>query len=127
MQILSINYLLNFGSVKIHKHCYIGKYLVLAYTERLSSTVCCFFSYIFWSANCMSWIKKFHLFWHAQKLRQDLYLRALIVHFQLSSNFLTFFIWSVNCSRDFSATFSVSKLYELSFELWKIFRRCPEA
>ena len=36
-------------------------------------------------------------------------------HFQLSSTFLTFFIWSVNCwSRFFSISLLVSKLFETS-------------
>ena len=40
------------------------------------------------------------------------------VHFQLFHDFLAFFIWFVNCSMDFSATLSFSKLYKLS--LWII-------
>ena len=38
---------------------YIGRYLVLTYIERFISTVCCFFSYIYWSVKCMSWVSKF--------------------------------------------------------------------
>ena len=41
---------------------YIGRYLVLTYIERFISTVCCFFSYICWSVNCMSWVSKFNNF-----------------------------------------------------------------
>ena len=41
---------------------YIGRYLVLTYKERFISTVCCIFSYIFWSVNCMSWVNKFNKF-----------------------------------------------------------------
>ena len=41
---------------------YIRTYLVPAYIERLFSIVCCFFRYIFWSANYISWISKFHNF-----------------------------------------------------------------
>ena len=50
------NYLLLIYSV------YIGNYLVLIYIyiyiyiENLFSTVCLFFSHIFWSVNCMSWV-----------------------------------------------------------------------
>ena len=40
----------------------IGRYLVLTYIERFISTVCCFFSYICWSVNCMSWVSKFNNF-----------------------------------------------------------------
>ena len=59
---------------------YIGRYLVLTYIERFISTVCCFFSYISWSVD--------NFFWHAGKLRQDLYLRALILS-SMESSFLT--------------------------------------
>ena len=41
---------------------YIGRYLVLTYTEGFISTVCGFFSYICWSANCMSLVSKFNNF-----------------------------------------------------------------
>ena len=91
---------------------YIGRYLVLRYMERFNSTVCCFFSYICWSVNCMSWVSKFNNFFlHAGKLRQDLYLRALIllfmeVHFWLSNTFFAFLIWSfLIWSRDFFSHF----------------------
>ena len=41
---------------------YIGRYLALTYIERFISTICCFFSYICWSVNCMSWVSKFKKF-----------------------------------------------------------------
>ena len=41
---------------------YIGRYLVLTYIERFFSTVWCFFSYICWSVNCISWVSKFNNF-----------------------------------------------------------------
>ena len=83
---------------------YIGRYLALTYIERFISTVCCFFSYICWSVNSTIF------FWHTRKLRQDLYLRVLILSFMKSSfltlrYFFAFFIWSVNCSRDFFSHF----------------------
>ena len=68
---------------------YVGRYLVLTNIEKSISIVCCFFSYICWSVNCMRWVgksKKF--FWHVRKLRQDLHLRALILFF-MESSFLT--------------------------------------
>ena len=40
----------------------IGRYFVLTYIERFILTVCCFFSYICWSVNCMSWFSKFNNF-----------------------------------------------------------------
>ena len=99
---------LHFGSVKIHKYCYLGRLFVLTYIERLFSTVCCFFSYISWSVNCKSWVSKFHHFFlgcletKARFIFQGFkYCPLSKVHFQLCSTFLAFFIWSVNCSRDF--------------------------
>ena len=63
----SINYSLHFGSVKIHKHCLYWKVFIFGkhclywtYIERLFSTACCFFNYICWSVNCISWVSKFH-------------------------------------------------------------------
>ena len=94
MQIWSINYFKNVKIhkdfvYKIHKHVYFGRYLVLTYIERFISAVCCFFSYICWSVNYMSWVSKFNIFfWHVRKLRQDLYLSALILSF-IESSFLT--------------------------------------
>ena len=61
MQIWSMNYYI----LKMSRYTnivYIGRYLVLTYIERFSSTVCCFFSYIYWSANYMSWVSKFNNF-----------------------------------------------------------------
>ena len=61
MQIWSINYYI----LKMSRYTnivYIGRYLVLTYIERFISTVCCFFSYICWSVNCMSWVSKFNNF-----------------------------------------------------------------
>ena len=61
MQIWSINYYI----LKMSRYTnivYIGRYLVLTYIERFISTACCFFSYICWSAKCMSWVSKFNNF-----------------------------------------------------------------
>ena len=110
---------------------YIERYLVLTYIERFFSTVCCFFSYIFWSVNCLSWVSKFHNFFltcseingmcWVNKFN-NLFLICLEIEakfifecfkyctlrkvpFQHSSTFLAFFIWSVNCPRDFFSHF----------------------
>ena len=37
---------------------YIGRNLVVTYIKIFISTICCFFSYICWSVNCMSWVSK---------------------------------------------------------------------
>ena len=130
----SINYanlVHNYYILKMSRYTnivYIGRYLVLTYIERFATTVCCFFSYICWSVNCMSWVSKFNNFfltctetearfifqgfnvWHVRKLRQDLYFRALMLSF-MESSFLTprysffFLFWSINCLRDFFSHF----------------------
>ena len=98
-------------SAKIHKNCLYCKVFCTDIYTKMFSTVCCFFRYVCWWVNCISWVSKLKMFlWHAQKLRQDLYLRAYycplwIVHFQLSDTFFAFFIWSVNCSSDFFSHF----------------------
>ena len=61
MQIWSKNYYI----LKMSRYTnivYIGRYLVLTYIERFISTVCCFFNYICWPVNCMSWVSKFNNF-----------------------------------------------------------------
>ena len=61
MQIWSINYYI----LKMSRNTnivYIRRYLALTYIERFISTICCFFSYICWSVNCMSWVSKFNNF-----------------------------------------------------------------
>ena len=61
MQIWSINYCI----LKMSRYTnivYIGRYSALTYIERFISTICCFFSYICWSVNCMSWVSKFNNF-----------------------------------------------------------------
>ena len=100
-------------------------YLVLTYTERFFPTFFCFFSYTFWSVNCMSWVSKLNSFFlKCMKTEAKLIFDGfnIVLYGKFISNsliiFLLFFFWSVNCSREFSATLSVSKLYELS--LWII-------
>ena len=58
---LVYNYVLRFGSVKIHRHCLYWSYLVLAYMEILFSMICChFLSHFCSSVNCVSQVSKFH-------------------------------------------------------------------
>ena len=88
MQIWSRNYYI----LKMSRYTnivHIGRYLVLTDIERFISTVCCFFSYICWSVNCMSEsVNSTILFRHVQKPRQNLYLWDLILSF-MESSFLT--------------------------------------
>ena len=87
---------------------YIGRYLVLTYIEIFISTVCCSFSYICWPVNCMSWVSKFNNFFlictetEAKFIFEGLYIVLygnFICDFPIL--FSLFFIWSVNCLRDF--------------------------
>ena len=133
MQIWSINYYI----LKMSRYtniAYIGRYLILTYIERFVWTVCCFFSYICWSANCMSWVSNFIIlfFWHVPKLMQGLYLSALILFF-MESLFLTpqyFFCFLYLVCKLFKGPFqslcqSVNCMIWV-FELWNIPRRCHE-
>ena len=109
---------------------YIGRYLVLTYIKRFISTVCCFFSYICWSVNCLSPVSKFNnFFWHAGKLRQDLYMRALILSF-MESSFLTLrYFFAFFICKFFKGFFqppcqSVNCISWV-FESWNILWTCP--
>ena len=107
MQIWSINYSLDFENVKIYKHC--------LYWEVLSTEIC---RKIYFNS----------FFWPARKLRQDLYLRVLILSFMESPfptvrYFFCFFYKVSKLFKELSATLLVSKLYELS--LW-IVEHTPE-
>ena len=91
---------------------YTGRYLVLTYIERFVSTICCFFSYICWSVNCMNWVSKFNNFFLTCRETDARFIFEGFnivlygkVHFWLSDTFFAFFIWSVNCSRDFFSHF----------------------
>ena len=91
---------------------YIGRYLVLTYIVRFFSTVCWIFSYICWSVNCMSWVIKFHNIFLTSSETEARFIFECFkycplweVNFQLFSTFLAFFIWSVNCSKDFFSHF----------------------
>ena len=104
---------------------YIGRYLVLTYKERFISTVCCFFSYICWSVNCMSWVRKFNNFFLTCTETEARFIFEgfnIVLYGKFISDSLILFslflsgLWIVQ--ETFSATLSVSKLYELS--LWII-------
>ena len=92
--------------------------------ERLFSTVCYFLSHFCWSVNYMSRVSKFHIFfWHAQKLRQGVYLRdfSIAIYGNFNSNFPVLFLafFHLVCKflkSLFSPFLLVSKLYELN--LW---------
>ena len=132
MKIWSVNYVLLFGSVKIHKHCLYWNVFSTDINGKIIFNCLLLFKPLFWSVNYVSWVSKFHNFFltcsetEARCIFEGFYHCHLWkVQFQLSSTFFTlFFMWSVNCSSHFLSPFLlVSKLYELN--LW--FQRCPEA
>ena len=108
MKIWSINYSLRFGSVKIHKHCLYWKLFITDIYSKIFFSSLLFFSYICWSVNCMSWMSKFHNFFltctetEARFIFEGFKCCPL---WEFHFHFLTFFIWSVNCSRDFFSHF----------------------
>ena len=103
---------------------YIGVYLALICIERLFSTVWYFLNYFCWSVKYMSRPSKFlQIFYDMQNTEAKLIFESFYhwhlwkVQFQLSNNFLGFFMWSVNCSSHiFSHFLLIIKLFELS--LW---------
>ena len=125
MKIWSINYYI----LKMSRYTnivYIGRYLVLTYIERFISTVCCFFSYICWSVNCMSWVSKFNNFFlictetEARFIFEGFNI-ALYGKFISDSPILLCSLSGMEIvSGNFSVTLSVSKF----FESWNIPRRC---
>ena len=129
MQIWSLNYHI-LEKPRNLNIVYIGRYLVLTYIERCFSPVCCHFSYICWSANCLSWVGKFQNFfltWMETERRIIFegfnYCPLWKLNFQLSDTFLAFFVWALNCSRHFLVALTVNKLYKLN--LW-IIEHMPE-
>ena len=126
MQIWSINYCI----LKMSRYTnivYIGRYLGLTYIERFISTYCCFFRYICWSVNSMSWVIKFkNFFSHVRKLRQDLYLRPLWkAHFGLPGTFfLLFYLVCKLCKGLFQSVCQSVNCMSWVFESWNIPRRC---
>ena len=56
------NYVVHFGSVKIHKHCSYWNVFSTGINGKLFSTVCYFLSHFCWSVNYVSRVSKFHNF-----------------------------------------------------------------
>ena len=124
MQTLSINYYILKMS-RLTNIVYIGRYLALTYIERFISTVCCLFSYICWSVNCMISVSKFNnLFLTCTEIKTrfifDGFDNVLYGKFFSDSPilFLCFLSDLYIVQGNFSCTLSVSKLYERS--LWMI-------
>ena len=109
MQIWSVNYSLHFGSVKINKHCLYWKvFSTNIYSKIFFNRLLLFKLYLLVS-------KLYELSQQMPQLFSNMLGRFIFegfkycplwkVNFQLSNTFLAFFIWSVNCSRDFFSHF----------------------
>ena len=88
MKIWSINYYI----LKMSRYTnivYIGRYLVLTYIKRFISTVCCFFSYICWSVNCMIWVSKFNNFFLTCREPEARFILWALIWSFMESSFLT--------------------------------------
>ena len=78
---------------------------LIRYIERLISTLCYFFSYFFWSVNCMnqnciSWISEVHnIFWHVLKK---------LSHFLSVSKLYELSLWIIQRILDKSRSLSIN-------------------
>ena len=125
MQVRSINYLLHFDSDKIHKHYLYWRVFSTDITRKNFFKICYFFSYVFWSINCVSWVSKFNIFFLTYTETEAIFTFdgfniALCEKFISNSPivFSHFFSGLQIVQGTFSATLWVSKLYEL--RLWII-------
>ena len=117
MQIWSMNYYI----LKMSRYTnivYIGRYLVLTYIEIFISTVCCFFSHICWSVNCMSWVSKFNNFFLTCTETEARFIFEgfnIVLYGKFISNSPVLFTFLLVVQGAFPATLSVSKLYGVEF------------
>ena len=113
MQIRSINYSFHFESIKIRKHCLYWKvFSTDIYWKIFFNTLLYLCFVVCLLVNCMSWVSKFHNFFltysetEARFIFEGFkYCSLWKFHFHFSGTFLAFFIWSVNCSREFLSHF----------------------
>ena len=130
MQIWSINYYI-WKMSRYTNIVYIGRYLVLTYIEIFISTVCCFFSHICWSVNCMSWVSKFNNFFltctetEARFIFKDF---NIVLYEKFISDSPKLFSFSLSACKSFKGLFqplsqSVNCMSWI-FESWNISRRC---
>ena len=94
----SVNYVLHFASVKVHKHCLYWNVCSTDINGKLFSTVCYFLSHFCWSVNYVSWVSKVHNFLltcsetEARCIFKGFqYCHLWKVQFQLSSTCFSFF------------------------------------
>ena len=95
MKIWSVNYVLHFGSVKIHKHCLYWNVFSTDIDGKITFNCLLLFKpFLLVSKLCESsqYIPKF--FSHMQKLSQFVYLRdfSIVIHGKFNSNFPVLFL-----------------------------------
>ena len=130
MQIWSINYYI----LKMSRYTniiYIGRYLALTYIERFISTICCFFSYICWSVNCMSWVSKFNNFFLTCRETEARFIFEgfnIVLYGKFISDspilFLFFYLVCKLCKGLFQSLCQSVNCMSWVFESWNIPRRC---
>ena len=130
MQICYINYHI-LKKWRYTNIVYIGRYLILTNIERFISTSCCFFSYMCWSVNCMSWVSKFNNFFltctetEARFIFKDF---NIVLYGNFISDSPKLFSFSLSACKSFKGLFqplsqSVNCMSWI-FESWNISRRC---
>ena len=125
----SVNYanlvykILHFENVKIHKDCLYWKVFSTDIHRKIYVIILLLFL-ASWSVNCTISVSKFNSFFLTCKETEARFVFE-------ESSFLTpryffcFFIWSVNCVRDFFQSLCQSVNYmSWLFEAWNIPRRC---
>ena len=131
MKILSVNYVLCFGRVKIHKRCLYLSVFSTDINGKIIFNCLVLYRPFLLVSKLYQLVSKFHNFLTCSETEARcifegfLYCHLWKVQFELLQYFFEhFFIWSVNCSNQFFSPFwLVSKLDKLN--LW--FQRCPEA
>ena len=105
---------------------YVGAYLVKTYVKNCSQLFVTFKAIFCWLAICISRVSKFHSYFDMNRNSDKIYLLGILVlplwkfQSQLSSTYLAFLKWSINCSSHFFIHFLLySKFYELSLWFWR--------
>ena len=131
MQIWSIKYYYILKMSRNTNIVYIWRYLALTYIERFISTICCFFSYICWPVNCMSWVSKFNNFFLTcteteARLIFEGFNTALYGNFVSDTLilFLFFYLVCKLCKGLFQSVCQSVNCTSWVFESWNIPQRC---
>ena len=126
-KIWSINYYI----LKMPRHTnivYIEKDLVLTYIERFISTVFnCFFGYICWLVNCMSWVSKFNNFFLTFTETEAKFIFEgfnIALYGKFISDSPIFFLFFYLVCKLFKGLCQSVNCMSWVFESWNIPRRC---